>query len=103
MPVNDLDATPVRRLVEAAIESLIALLDVIDGDADLEPDWDDLGFDSDCEPEEPGTVPDYVGDDQRLLFNAYGISGPGALVAPPYDVHAGDYVRPATEDEPPPG
>lgn len=38
---TDIITRPVRRVLEDEIERLIAMLDEIDGDADLEPDGDD--------------------------------------------------------------
>jgi hypothetical protein len=51
-----------RRCVEDAIESLIILLDTIDGDPDLEAQCDDEGFDSDSEPDRFTEVPIYQGE-----------------------------------------
>lgn len=43
-------ATPtLRPLLEAAVERLLAILDTMDGDPDLEPGCEDEGFDSDTE------------------------------------------------------
>jgi hypothetical protein len=38
-----------RPLLEATVELLLAVLDAMDGDPDLEPGCDDEGFDSDTE------------------------------------------------------
>lgn len=52
-----------RARLEDTIEALIALLDAVDGDCEDEgAQCDDLGWDSDSEPDEGQCVPTYQGD-----------------------------------------
>src|ERR1700751_5498527 len=84
--LRSLDARPLelqtmaheqRRCIEAAVEALIALLDTLDGDPDLE-DGADAEDGHDAEQHDPGDfVPIYAddghgGEDQRRLMSSWG-------------------------------
>lgn len=86
-PLPALAPPPIARdLVAAAIESLLALLDAMDGDADLEPACEDEGAQCDDEGADTDREPDLgwpVIGGQGPVLGGYGRQ----QLAPP-----GDYV-----------
>jgi len=51
-----------RMSIEDAIESLIGVLDLVDGDSDLEPEASEDQFDDEADPAEDG-----IGDEAALV------------------------------------
>lgn len=62
-----------RDRLEGAIARAIALLDVLDGDPDLDAQCEDEGHDSDSEPVVHHAVPTYADDghDQRRIVKSH--------------------------------
>ena len=70
------DRATLRLRLEVAIDRAIALLDAMDGDADIEAACEDEGFDSDTEWDLFENVPQYAddgngGQDQRRIAGAF--------------------------------